>query len=143
MLRFRIENEDHVKEVTSDFDKARGWANVVDRNDFRSYGHAAIIAASANLLEDGENYIPVDHGDHVRPRFDVIAAPKIGDKVSSGFNGDYYPQGEIVKISKSLRRVETSTGRVFWRRRDTAAWVEAGGGFSMVHGHRDERNPCF
>lgn len=87
--------------------------------------------------------IVVDNGPHVSPRFSVIEPPKVGDKVSYGFNGDYYPDGEIVKISgKNLRIVTTSTGSKFWRRGNSGRWV-MNGTWSLVPGHRSERNPSF
>lgn len=70
----------------------------------------------------------------------VFRHPQIGDPVSKYFNGDCYPEGEIVKISATGKKVTTSTGEVFWRKKGTAAWL-ANGLWSMVMGHREERNP--
>jgi len=70
--------------------------------------------------------------------------PQIGDKVSMGFNGDYYPEGEIVKIHKNHKRVITSTGREFTRVGDMR-WKQGGknGAFSMIEGHISKMNPHF
>lgn len=85
-----------------------------------------------------------DCGPHTWPRFKVIAIPTLGDPVSSAFNGDYYPEGEIVKVSKgpAFRRVETSTGKVFFRTRNGtgSGWLH-GRMWSLVSGHHDRRNP--
>ena len=89
-----------------------------------------------------ELYVAVDSGPNVSPRFDVIKAPRVGDDVSYGFNGDYYPDGKIVKVSKSLM-VTTSTGNVYRRRGKSGSWKMAGGTWSLVPGHRNDKNPCF
>jgi len=71
-----------------------------------------------------------------------VARPKVGEKVSSAFNGDYYPQGEIVKVSPTSKKVTTSTGAIFYRVKDTGCWKEAGT-WSMVRGHVSRLNPHF
>jgi hypothetical protein len=114
-----------------------GW---LDRNDIGTMEYAEQIAESATKLT-GELYIATDAGDHVAPRFDVIAAPRVGDEVSMGFNGDYYPVGTITKISASLKRVTTSSGKIFNRKRQTGAWVH--GYSSMVAGVHRRLNPEF
>lgn len=86
--------------------------------------------------------IPADAGPYVWPRYSVVEPPKVGDLVSYGFNGDAYPCGFVTKISKSLRRVETSEGRVFFRRKLTGSWI-SGGTWSLIHGHVNKRNPSF
>ena len=73
------------------------------------------------------------------PRFDVIAAPKIGDPVSIKFNGDYYPAGVIEKITKGWR-ITTSTGSRFKRNKLTASWNQIGTCCAMVSGHHNKRN---
>lgn len=117
---------------------------------------AAIEAASAaNKLaaEFGEpnRYMSVDRGAAVSPRYSLTARPQIGDKVSEAFNGDYTPAGEIVAISATMSRVETSTGEVFTRRkpykasiRHSAVWMIKGSDMStMVPGHITRRNESF
>lgn len=87
--------------------------------------------------------IVVDNGPYVCPRFSVIEPPKVGDAVSYAFNGDYYPDGEIVKISgKNLRIVTTSNGSKFWRKGNSGRWIKDGT-WSLVPGHIDRRNPHF
>lgn len=111
------------------------------RNDWKSFGRVEQIAAE--LTEAlGERYLATDAGAWTSPRYDVIKAPVLGMLVSKYFNGDAYPEGEIVKISESFRRIETSTGTVFFRRRQSGSWVE-GGTWAMVGGHRNDWNPSF
>lgn len=90
----------------------------------------------------GELYIATDSGPNCHPRFNVVHAPRIGDEVSKSFNGDYYPCGVIIKISKSLKRVETSTGNVFYRRKNTGTWLNDRT-WHMFHGHSNKKNPHF
>jgi len=114
------------------------------------------IYAAKHLAErmteyTGDKYIPIDRGDYIRPRFDIMEAPKVGHEVSKGFNGDYYPCGEIVRISPSMARIETSDGTVFTRRKMAGAsvkhssvWkVANSGAFALVRGHINKRNPHF
>lgn len=113
---------------------------VVSRWDFKTFDIAKAIAASATKVE-GKLYIATDAGPAVSPRYDVIEAPVVGDAVSYAFNGDSYPCGEIVSISKTLKVIRTSEGKVFHRRRESGCWKS--GGWSMIAGHHDERNPSF
>jgi hypothetical protein len=118
----------------------RGWQN---RNDFRNMPRAEQVAKAATEFS-GELYIASDAGPCVSPRYDVVRAPKIGDAVSYGFNGDYYPDGEIVHITPgSLRIIKTSTGGTYYKRGDRAAWIKKGGTWSLVSGTHNERNPEF
>lgn len=114
-----------------------GWAN---RNDFDSLMFAQVVADAASVFS-GEAYVATDAGDQCSPRYDVIRAPAIGDEVSYGFNGDCYPCGTVVKVSKSLKRVETSEGKVFNRSKSTGRWFQHG--WALVNGHHYEQNPHF
>jgi hypothetical protein len=116
----------------------QGYEN---RNDWKTLARAEEIAAQLTA-STGTLYIATDSGPNVSPRFDVIEAPVLGAEVSKSFNGDSYPEGVITKISASLKRIETSTGVVFTRRKQSGAWVE-GGTWSMIRGHHSERNPSF
>ena len=113
----------------------------INRNDILNMAHAEEIAADATALT-GRLHVAADKGSHTSPRYDVIEAPTVGSEVSRGFNGDYYPAGQIIKVSKSLRRVETSDGTVFFRLRQTASW-RANGTWYMTAGTHNERNPSF
>lgn len=114
------------------------WQN---RNDWKSYERVQRIA---RLLEatTSKKFLATDAGPHVSPRYDIIEPPKVGDKVSYGFNGDYYPDGEIVKITKTYQ-ITTSTGNKYLRRRNTGTWLRTGGTWALVPGHINERNPSF
>lgn len=116
-------------------------ANTETRHDWKTLERAEEVAAQLTEAT-GTRYIGIDSGANVWPRFDVIEAPVLGAEVSTYFNGDAYPEGVIVKISASLKRVETSTGKVFNRRRQTGSWRDAAG-WGMIPGHRNDRNPSF
>lgn len=90
----------------------------------------------------GNKYLGVDRGAHTSPRYSVVEVPQIGEFVSYGFNGDYYPDDVVVRISASYRTVTTASGRRYHRRRLTGSWVN-NGIWSMVKGHHNERNPSF
>ena len=109
------------------------------RWDWKSYEQVQDLAAKLSVNEN-KLYIGVDKGPSVSPRFDILQAPAVGDEVSYTFNGDYYPCGQITKISTSLRRVETDEGKVFYRRKNTGVWLN-GRTWCMVHGHISEQNP--
>jgi hypothetical protein len=135
VLYFHYKNG-RLQEITTEY-----VPGSVNRNDFNNFGQATQIAAEASALT-GHLYIATDAGDHVYPRYDVIKAPAVGDLVSKAFNGDYYPCGKIVKISDSLKRVETDTGEVFWRRKNSGQWLSQRT-WSMVGGHISKLNPEF
>lgn len=121
-----------------------GW---IERWDFPDFAFVTRLAASASALT-GEDWIPVDRGDCVSPRFDVMACPKVGDDASKGFNGDYYPVGKIVSISAApTRRVITVDGPRgklrFYRRGLSAGWTQAGGTWGLVQGVVNRYNQEF
>lgn len=82
--------------------------------------------------------------DYACDPFMVAELPKVGDEVSKGFNGDYYPSGKIAKISKTFNRITTTEGDVFTRT-GPMKWKIGGkkGAFTLVRGLIDERNPHF
>lgn len=112
-----------------------------DRHDLTSYGQAADVAAYLTETT-GRLHIATDAGEWVYPRYDVIEPPKVGDEVSYAFNGDYYPCGEIVSISESLKVIKTSSGKRFYRRKLTGAWLN-NGTWSLIPGHVSRLNPEF
>jgi hypothetical protein len=140
MLYFRLAKNLKVVGIATSHpsSQAREWTY---RGEFPTFDHATAIAASATKYA-GKLYLATDAGAHTSPRYDVIEAPQVGDDVSKGFNGDRYPEGTITKISASYKRIETSTGVVFHRRRQTGAWVEAGT-WTLVRGHHYTQNPSF
>lgn len=129
--------------VTTEYPELGGQfdARYENRNDWKTLDRAVEIAAQLTQAL-GRLFIGTDAGPSVSPRYDVIEMPKLGDKVSKAFNGDYYPEGEITKVSKSLTRIETSTGAVFYRRKLSGAWIN-NGTWSLVPGHVFRTNPCF
>jgi hypothetical protein len=109
--------------------------------DVKSFNHAKTLAAQASL-NVGRKFLPVDRGTHHSPQFGITEMPVVGLEVSRAVNGDYYPEGKVVKVSDSGRRVETDTGVVFWRRNQTGVWVHHGV-WSMVRGHVSRLSPEF
>lgn len=110
------------------------------RNDWPTLNHAEVVASELNAHAGELRYLATDAGPGQWPRYDVIEAPRAGDEISYAYNGDYYPDGEIVKVSDSLRVVYSSTGSKYWRRRATGTWLKDGM-WCLVKGHRSERNP--
>lgn len=142
MFYFKMNDADQVVAVAEKITNGE-HAQWISRHKIADMLHANRIAREASQL-DGRLFTAVDSGPNVWPRFDVVQAPKVGDKVSYGFNGDYYPDGEIVHVTAgTLRQVKTSTGNTYYRRKQTGSWVQKGGTWSMVQGHIDERNPSF
>lgn len=118
-----------------------GW---LCRNDIPIWLAAEELAESASKLT-GEKYLATDAGEYTSPRFDVIKAPKVGDDVSKGFNGDFYPMGKITKISDDFKRITVEGPRgkaVFYRRADTGTWKYKRM-WSLVMGVHSEWNPEF
>lgn len=141
MLYVRIANDRAVSAQTEYPGDERNALTFETRNDWKSFARAVDVATQLTEAT-GKLYVATDAGLYTSPRFDVVAAPMVGDKVSKYFNGDSYPEGEIVKVSATLKRVETSTGCVFFRRGNTGSWVNVGT-WSMQHGHTESRNPSF
>lgn len=112
--------------------------NLESRNDWHTFDAAKEVAAKL-----GADYLAIDAGVHVSPRYDVIKMPKVGDKVSYAFNGDYYPCGEIKSVSKFPHRVIVTTeGQKFYRRGDSGSW-KYNRTWSLVQGHISRLNPEF
>ena len=131
-----------VVERLADADRRTGdW---LCRWDFPTLEVAEQIANNANKRMAGRRiFAAVDSGPYVSPRFDVVRASQVGDKVSYAFNGDSYPDGTVTAVSASLRVVRTDTGSVYYRRKSTGTWIKQGGTWSLIHGWRNDRNPCF
>lgn len=131
--------------VSTDYPIAHGarwdW-NWTSRNDWDTMEHAENMAAFANEAAGSEKYMATDAGQYCSPRYDVIAKPAVGDDVSYAFNGDYYPDGQIKSISKTMKVITTTTGDRFYRVRETGCW-KMNGTWSMVGGHIERQNPHF
>jgi hypothetical protein len=116
----------------------------VSRWDWKSFNDAERVANDANAFDPENRYVAADSGANVSPRYDVVKAPKVGEPVSYGFNGDYYPCGNIVKVGTGPKMtVTTDTGEVFYRRGLSGSWIRKGGTWSLVRGIHSEKNPSF
>lgn len=115
-----------------------GWQSA---RDAQSFEQAATWSRYMTAMS-GKTYLPIDNGPAVWPQYGVIDAPSVGDKVSRSFNGDSYPEGKVVKITKGWQ-VTTSTGAKFRRIGETGGWKECNGSFWMISGHHEEQNPHF
>lgn len=139
MLFFKSNDNGDVVEVSEKVQNGTQWFS---RWQMDSFETAERVAASASKAT-GRLHIAIDNTTSVSPRYDVIEAPKVGDEVSYGFNGDSYPDGTIVKIGKNLKIITTSTGHRYYRRKLMGRWVQTGGTWSLIQGHHNERNPSF
>lgn len=119
--------------------------------DFKSFEEVEAIAVKLTELT-GETYLAYDNGSHTSHRFGVMVPPKVGDDVSYGFNGDCYPCGKVVRITKGWRIYTENPDKpegaprkhlMFNRKRKTSGWVMKGGTWGLVKGIVDERNPSF
>lgn len=118
--------------------------NTVSRWDFKTFDIAEQMAAKCNALKDGETYIATDAGSGCSPRYDVQRVPKVGEAVSKGFNGDYYPCGKIVSVGTGSKMIiKTDTGAVFYRRRTSGGWLMQGGTWWLVLGTHNDKNREF
>ena len=139
MLFFKTQQNPHapihiiVVEISDKAQSEEGW---VSRHDFSSFEQAQEVADAASCFA-GVDYIAIDAG----MRFDVIKAPQLLDPVSYTINGDYYPCGFIVKISETMKKITTTTGKTFYRKRKTGFWLDHC--WSMVQGHHTDKNPHF
>lgn len=96
--------------------------------------------AEKTTKETGELYIMTHVPSYVCKKWQVTRAPHVGDFVSYSFNGDSYPDSEIVKVSKSLKVVTTKSGKKYYRFRDSSSWRN-NGTWWLVQGFHEERNP--
>lgn len=130
-----VEVKDHLNEEDI---QNPAWQN---RWDWKSFEQVEKIAKQLSEATR-KVYLAVDRTSSVSPRYDIMEAPAIGNPVSYGFNGDYYPDGEITRITKTWR-IHTSGGHEYRRYKNTSTWKRVGGTWSLVDGHHDERNPHF
>ena len=115
-----------------------GW---LSSRDVESMAEARSLALYLTSMT-GTAYLPADEGGGISPRYRIVEAPVVGQKVSRTFNGDTYPCGTIVKITRTWQ-ITTDDGTRFRRRRETGGWLETGGSFWMTSGHHYEQNPHF
>jgi hypothetical protein len=108
----------------------------------KSYAEAEALAEQARKNHPGIAVLPYEYGEWHSPRWGIIHAPTLGDDVSHGFNGDYYPVGKVEQIGKDYKRIKAG-GVWYYRRKLSPSWIKAGGTWSLVQGIIDERNPSF
>lgn len=115
---------------------------LVSHWNYTSFEQVTKLAQELTVAIAGELFLPTDAGEHVSPRYDVIKAPKVGDKVSYAFNGDCYVCGKIIGISPSYRLITTDSGKTFYRKRLTGTWLY-NKTWALVNGHHYTQNPEF
>lgn len=71
-----------------------------------------------------------------------IEIPSIGDRISKGFNGDYYPDGVIASITPSGKTIVSSEGTTYNWSRKRGNWYSHRT-FGLVMGHVSRWNPEF
>lgn len=119
-------------------DRGDKWQS---RWDWKSFEEVQRLAMYITAMT-GKVHIGTDATESTSPRYDIIEIPKVGDEVSYGFNGDYYPDGVITKITSKLQ-ITTSGGGTYRQRKNTGSWIKTGGTWSLVKGHISEQNPHF
>lgn len=129
------------KSVETDLSIRNSFPESQDRWSWNSFAQVEKIAAE--LSENtSKKYIATDAGLSCFPRYGVMEMYLIGDGVSISFNGDSYPAGTIVSISKCNKIIMTDTGKKFLRRKSTGSWVNNSFWFLRI-GHHSEQNPSF
>lgn len=134
----RAANLVEVVAISQQSQVGEGWQC---RWDWKTFEDAERVADAASIFE-GVDYIAVDNGANSFPRYDIIKAPQLLDAVSYCFNGDSYPCGHIKTISKSMKKITTTTGETFYRQKQSGCWL-MNRTWSMIAGHVQERNPHF
>lgn len=130
-----------VEAITEKFEETLARTDLVWQNRWDWTTKATVDHLAEQITEyAGELFISIDNGTSVSPRFDIIRAPKVGDEVSMGFNGDYYPQGKIKAISSSLKVITLGNGKRFYRRRETGSWIH-NQTWSLIPGTLNTQNP--
>ena len=110
----------------------------VNLEDIADKDTAENVAKLINEFNGNDQY----HATTSYGNFKVTKKPAVGDEVSRAFNGDYRPCGEIVKISKTSKKITTSTGHIFWRQGNSSRWLFSNT-YSMVYGHHTETTKEF
>lgn len=103
--------------------------NTTNRFDTLEAAEARAVKLEA---ETGEKHIGYKSDYFFEPYY-VSRLPHVGDEVSMGFNGDYYPCGRVARISPTYHRITTDEGTVFTRVGPNK-WKRGGksGAFSLV-----------
>jgi hypothetical protein len=137
MLYFTM-NGDEVTKVSDSFSY-----EAICRPDLsKDYDLCMKIAASAARLT-GKEYMVSTAERSFGKEYEVIEAPQVGDKVSYAFNGDSYPDGVIVSITKGTKRIiKTSSGNRYYRLKQRGCWL-LNKNWSLIPGHVQTCNPHF
>lgn len=140
MKYFKVEQNPHapvniiVTAISDEYQHGEGW---VYRHSFKSFEETTRVADAASNFA-GIDYIPTESNGY----FEVVVAPKVNDPVSYAFNGDYYPCGYIKSVSKTMKKITTTDGGVFYRKRNSGTWLKHKT-WSLIDGHHSELNPHF
>lgn len=114
-----------------------GWA---DRNDIRTIDQCTDIADQITAIT-GNVYLASKEGSY----FELTKAPKIGDDVSSGFNGDADYIGKVTKIGKNYSNIyvtdDNGNESIFRKKKNISAWKDGYRYLSI--GINNSRNPHF
>lgn len=140
VVAFQNERPTHVAAFRDlNEDENGGWRTT---RDTKSYEQAQAWAAAINakFAATGDTYIATDAGPNCFPRYDVQRVPAVGDEVSYAFNGDSYPDGTVVRVSKTFKIVVTSTGHYYHRVKLTGGWRRSKTWW-LQQGHHREQNP--
>lgn len=131
-----IELDDNGKAVKLT-DEKPAWSSYIAMADLTNVQRAKLVASELTLVTGRFYKVDVDQST-TPPTFNIVSGPAPGTPVSISFNGDAYIVGEITKVSPSMRKIETSDGQVFYRRK--RGWT-ADGVFMLIPGHIEKRNP--
>lgn len=114
-----------------------GWA---DRNDVKTIEQCTDIADQITAIT-GNVCLASKEGSY----FCFTYAPKIGDDVSSGFNGDSSYVGKVTKIGKNYSNIyvtdESGNETVFRKKKNMSTWKD--GYRYLCVGIHNTYNPHF
>lgn len=117
------------------------WSKFFDVRNIESYDEALkFVEMYDDFIDEKDTLMIITINEYRNDEYKIYKKPKIGDKVSYGFNGDYNPCGEIATISPTMKKITTTTGHSFYNRKGTATW-KMHNTWTMVNGHYYERNP--
>ncbi len=142
MTYIHVDADNNAKMISTKEAMELNWEGVISNRELDNPERTAQLTEMLNKTAGSQKYMIIDHGEHVGPRYDVIEKPQVGDPVSYAFNGDYYPCGHISAISASMKIITTTTGKKFYRRKQTAKWLESNT-WALVSGHISKLNPSF
>lgn len=108
------------------------------RGDWHDYSAEQMDALAEEVSEYmGRPFVAVERDGY--PKNDIVPVPRVGDPISYGFNGDYYPCGRISRVSPTGKVITSTQGHKFYRRGKTSKW-RYNKFWSLVRGHISEWN---